>query len=67
MPLSYFSESVRIQEAMLMVFAQNETSFEIIKKLQFLNKWNHFESTLLGRRHSFGFFIIKPFFVYLNI
>lgn len=67
MPLNYFSESARIQEAMLMVFAQNETSIEIIKKLQFLNVWKHFESILLGRRHSFGFFIIKPFFVYLNI
>lgn len=65
MPL-YFSESAKIQEAMLMVFAQNETSIEIIK-LQFLNIWKHFESILLGRRHSFGFFIVKPFFVYLNI
>lgn len=46
-----------------MVFAQNETSFDIIKKLQFLNKWKNFESVLLGRKHSFGFFIIKPFFI----
>lgn len=65
MPLSYFSESARIQEAVVMVFAQNETSFEIIK-LQFLSKWKKFESVLLGRRHSFGFFHHKTIF-YLNI
>lgn len=48
MPLRYFGESARIQEAVVMVFAQNETSFEIIKKLQFLNKWEKLSQFYLG-------------------